>query len=161
MGALCRLLRKLEELVCDDEVQLVPRLGRITDQQGMGPTSDPEQYQQVLRKWRILMAFQMSDSQQADVTIDARDKKNNPAPLDGVPEWSTDNTDLLLLAPAADGKTCTIKALGPLGTGKVTVKADADLGSGSTEVIGVLDVEITGGQATVINVVPGTPTEQP
>jgi len=107
------------------------------------------------------MAFQMSDSQQVDVTIAPVDKKGNPAKLDGVPEWSTDNTDVLALTTSADGLTCTIMAVGPLGTGTVTVKADADLGAGTTPLIGTLEVAITGGAATTITLNPGTPTEQP
>ena len=107
------------------------------------------------------MAFSMSDSQQVVLTIKALDKKNNPAPIDGPGEWSTDNTDVLALTPAADGLSCTVVAVGPLGVGKVTVKADADMGAGVVPIVGTIDVTITAGQATTVVVDAGTPTEQP
>jgi hypothetical protein len=107
------------------------------------------------------MAFQMSDSQQVDVSIAAVDKKGQPAPLESV-QWSTDNPNLLALTPSADGKTCTIAAVGPLGSATMTAKADADMDPANTvEIIGTLDVTITGGQAVTVQLVPGTPTEQP
>jgi len=111
------------------------------------------------------MAFTMTDSQQVDVTIAPKDKRGNPAALDGVPEWSTDNSDVLALSPSADGMTCTISAVGPLtapgSPALVTVKGDADVGAGVVPIIGTLEVEITGGAATTIAITPGTPAEQP
>lgn len=43
------------------------------------------------------------------------DKKGNPVqvtPNSG--QWLTDNTDLVALAPSADGLSCNVKALGPV-----------------------------------------------
>lgn len=107
------------------------------------------------------MGLQITDSQQFDVTPQFVDKKGNPAKVDGVPEWSTDNTELLALTPAADGMSCTVAAVGPLGAAKVSLKADADLGAGIVDIFGVLDVEVTGGQATSVVLTPGAVTEQP
>ena len=107
------------------------------------------------------MAFTMSDSQQTNCSVVFVDKKGNPAPVDGVPQWLVDNPNVLALAPAADGMSCLVSAVGPLGDATVTVKADADLGSGVTEVIGTLAVTITGGTATTVTITPAAPTEQP
>lgn len=107
------------------------------------------------------MAFSMTDSQQVTVTPKFVDKNGNAANVDGVPEWSTDNTDVLSLIPAADGKSCLVSAVGPLGVGNITLKADADLGVGIRTVIGTLEVTITGGQAAAVVLEPGAPSEQP
>jgi hypothetical protein len=141
-------------------VHMVPVLGAILE--APTPATRTPQFQ---TRWpmmrRLILAFQMSDSQQVTVTIKVMDKKGNPAPVDGVPVWLTDNTELLALTPAADGLSCLVAAVGPLGTATVSVTADADLGAGVTPIVGTLDVQITGGTATTATLAPGTPTEQP
>jgi hypothetical protein len=107
------------------------------------------------------VAFQLTDSQDVVVTPKFTSKKGNPARVDGVPEWLVDNSELLALTPAADGLSCSVSAVGPLGTATVTMKADADLGSGVVDVLGTLEIEVTGGGATTVSLEPGTPTEQP
>jgi hypothetical protein len=140
-------------------LRIVPIIGPVSEQQ-RPPTPTPWFY-----KWptmgEIMAGVKMSDSQQCNVTVTFADRRGNPASVDGVPEWSTDNTDVLALEPSGDGKSCLVKAVGPLGTATVTMKADADMGQGSTPVIGTLDFEITGGAATVVKLEPGTPAEQP
>lgn len=91
------------------------------------------------------------------------DKKGNPAPIDEStpPVWSSTNTDLLTVAPSGDGKTATVSAVGPIGTAQAQVSVDLQVGDGVVPGIGVLDVEITAGLAATVNIVPGTPTEQP
>lgn len=123
-------------------------------------TPTPEHYHWPLIG-EVLAMFQLTDTQQVTVTAAFVDKKGNPAQVDGVPVWLVDNDSVLALAPAADGKSCVVSAVGPLGTAKVSMKADADLGAGVVEIIGVLDIEVTGGQATTVTLTPGTATEQP
>lgn len=108
-----------------------------------------------------IMAFKMTDTQQVSVSPKFLDKKGNPAQVDGPPEWLTDNSDVLALEPATDGLSCLVKAVGALGTGTVTVRADADLGTGVVPLIGTLEIEITGSMAMQVALTPGTPTEQP
>jgi hypothetical protein len=104
--------------------------------------------------------FQMSSTQEVNVAIKVVDNKGNPARVDGAPEWSADNSELLSLTPSADGMSCMVSAVGPLGSGMVSVEADADLGAGITPLFGVLEFQITGGTATTIEIVPGEPKEQ-
>jgi hypothetical protein len=108
-----------------------------------------------------MAAVQITATQDLPVAIKLADRKGNPGTPDGVPEWATDNTDVLALTPAADGLSCTVSAVGMLGTATVQVTADAEFGSGVTAVIGTLEVEVTPGKATVVTIEPGTPTEQP
>jgi hypothetical protein len=108
------------------------------------------------------MALTMSVTQEAMVTVKAiKDRRGNPARIDGVPSWATDNTDVLALTPAADGLSCKVSAVGMMGMAKVQVTVDADLGTGVVPVIGTLDCECTAGPATVIELEAGTPTEIP
>jgi hypothetical protein len=105
--------------------------------------------------------FQMTDSQRVTVTLNILDRKGNPAPIDGHPEWAVDNPNVIALTPSGDNLSCVVEAVGPLGAARVSVTADADLGEGVTSIVGILDIEITGGAATVINLVAGTPEEIP
>lgn len=107
------------------------------------------------------MATEITVTQQLPVTVEFRDKKGNPAKVDGAPVWATDNTDVLALTPAADGLSCNVVAVGVIGIGTVQVTADADLGAGVVPVIGTLEISVTAGAAAVVTLTPGTPTEQP
>jgi hypothetical protein len=149
----------LHDLFCN-EIRLVPKLSLITEQKTV-VVKTPQYENKYPKKGLLLMAFVLTDTQQVVVALEIKDKKGNSATVDGAPVWSVDNSELLALTPSADGLTCTVVAVGPLGTANVTVKADADLGAGVENLIGALVVEITGGVAAVINLVPGTPVEQP
>ena len=111
---------------------------------------------------RLLMAFSMSDSQQVVLgPITFVDKKGNPAPqpAGSTITWAVDNVALVALTPTPDNLSATAASVGPLGTATISVKVtDA---SSTTLAAGSVDCTITGGNATVINIPVGTPTEQP
>lgn len=143
---------------CTCPVRIVPLLGPIQEQQK--PVVKTPQYQR-RKKGDLIMAFQMSNSQFTTLHVKFVDKKGQPAPVDGPPQWSTDNSDVLALALATDGMSCTISSIGPIGAATVTLQADADLGAGVTPIIGTLDVTITGGTAVSVTIDADPPTEQP
>lgn len=105
------------------------------------------------------MAFALTSSQKTTVSVQFQDKKGHPATAENI-EWLTDSPALLALTPASDGLSCDVAAVGPLGTGLVTLKADGDLGDGETPIIGTLEVEVGAGNAAVVVLTPGTPVEQ-
>lgn len=146
--------------VCDQDhggVRIVPALGRIVEQSGPVATTPQRRGRPC---GELLMSFKMSDSQQVPLSIQFKDKKGNPAAQPpGAVAWLTDNTDLLALTPSADGLSCLVLAVGPLGTGTVTVKVVAP--DESTAAAGSIEVEIDAGNATAIEVSPGAVAEQP
>jgi len=109
-----------------------------------------------------MATFSMTDSQQVTMSVAFADKRGNPAPTPAgaqPPVWLVDQASVLSLAPAADGMSCVVKAVGPLGTATVSVKvADA---SGAPLASGSVDVTIVGGAPVQVTVTPGTPSEQP
>ncbi len=105
-------------------------------------------------------SISMTNSQQATATIQPVDKRNQPAPVDGVPVWASSDETIVTVTPAADGMSAVVAAVGPLGAAKVSVTADADLGAGVSSIFGTLDVTITQGQAVGINITLGDATEQ-
>ena len=102
----------------------------------------------------------LQDDKQVIGTLKITDKKGNPAAVDGVPVWTSDGT-LLTVTPTEDGLSATIVPIGALGHAQVTATADADLGEGVEPLIGILEVDIVGGKATVITIEAGAPTDQP
>ena len=94
------------------------------------------------------------------LTITARDRAGNAAPLDGAPVWSTSDAGLLTLAAAGDGLSAFVIPVGPIGSARVNVTADADLGDGVRELIGTIVIDVMSAEAVTIAIVAGTPEPQ-
>lgn len=155
---------KLVIHLCDSKrkkhkIRPVFRLGKFIESHG--PVAPSGYSCKRPTKGTLIMAFEMSSAQQVTVTVEFRDKKGNKAKVDGMPEWATDNSEVLTLTPAADGLSCVVAAAGPLSTANITLTADADLGTGVKPVIGTLEVTITAGEAATVVLTPGTPSDQP
>lgn len=106
------------------------------------------------------MSVTLTDIQKVALSISPVDAKGNPAAVDGIPTWLVSDETLLSLTVSPDGMSAELFALGPLGTGQVTVNADADLGSGVTTITGILDVTVVSSQATSLAITAGTPENQ-
>ncbi len=101
----------------------------------------------------------MRDDQQATLTISPKDKKGKPALVDGVPVWASSDETVVTVVPSADGLSAVAAGVAP-GSGRIVVTADADLGSGTVDLTGILEVTILAGQAASIEVTAGAPTDQ-
>jgi hypothetical protein len=104
----------------------------------------------------------MTATQQSDLTFEVEDSKGNPAQVEGTPAWASADETRVIVEAAADGMTAVIKAVGPMTTSpvQVSVTADADLGAGVKPLVGLLDVTVLAGEASVISITAGSPTEQ-
>jgi hypothetical protein len=142
-------------MACFTRYRIIPRLGLIREQSKPYPFGCKHWGKS---KGELLMAFQMTDSQQVVVTYSAVDKKGNPVTFDaGSVVTLVDNPNILVVTTAADGLSATLAANGPLGTATVTVNGAVN----GTQVSGTLGVTIVSGAPTQITITPGTPTEQP
>lgn len=101
----------------------------------------------------------LTDTQQVTGTIRPRNAQGNPAPIDGVPQWSTSNPSVATVTPSADGLTCVVRAAG-IGTTQVAVVCDADLGEGVRELTTLDDIEVKASEAVTIGIEWGTPENQ-
>ncbi len=102
----------------------------------------------------------LSDVQKVKLSIQPVDAKGNPAAVDGAPVWLSSNTEVLTVEAAEDGLSAIATAVGPLGACIVSVKADADLGEGVTELVGAVDVSVGGSAAVKIDITAGEPESQ-
>lgn len=105
------------------------------------------------------MGLQLTSTQKASLSLAAYDAKGNPAAVEGV-GWNVSDPAILTVTPGDDPATATVFAVGPVGVAQVQVKADADIGDGTRELTGTLDVEVVAGEAAVITVTAGAPDEQ-
>lgn len=100
--------------------------------------------------------------QTASANVAFTDAQGRPALVDGVPAWASSDETVLLVTPAADGMSATVATVAP-GTARVTVHADADLGAGVVDIVGVSeDVNVTVNPntfASVVTLTLGTPTD--
>lgn len=136
-----------------------PVFGIVREQSG--PVTPTLNYKGRLYGVMHMADFTMTDSQQTTLSLKYQDKKGNPAPAPaGVTvTFLVDNPAMLALTPSADGSSCLVAAVGPLGTATVSVKA-ADT-TGTTIAAGTLSIEVDGGNATNIVINPSPAVEQP
>jgi hypothetical protein len=105
----------------------------------------------------------LTATQQVVMTIKPVDAKGNPAPIEAVPEWASSNPEVLVVEPAEGAMTAIAVAVS-VGTAQVTVTAKAvDLNKDgiAADLLGVLDIEVVGGEAVAMQITAGTPVEQP
>jgi hypothetical protein len=143
------------------ETRVVFRLGAVEEQSGIVSSTRPMQRCRSRHFYRsLVLAMDLKSSQQVTFTVEFRDKKGNVVTAENV-QWATDNSEVLSLEPAADGLSCLVKAVGPLATAGITLTADGDLGDGESQIVGTAEINVVAGDATVVTLTPGAPTEQP
>lgn len=140
--------------------RLIPILGTLRNSVGK-VSKTPRHWRFPLIGGDLIVATKMNTIQQQQFSIQPVDAKGHPAKVDGAPVWLTDNTDVVALAPSADGLSCTVTAVGIPGTATIQVTADADLGTGVTPLVGKIDLTIDPAPATSIVITPGPVSDQP
>lgn len=99
------------------------------------------------------MFLKVSDS--LPLSIEIKDKFGNMAKVDGAPAWAVTDASLATVEVAADGLSAVLKPVGAVGSFKVQVSADADLGEGVKAILGELDIELLSGEAVAVALVAG------
>jgi hypothetical protein len=107
------------------------------------------------------MILTLTATQQCPLSLNITDAKGNPAEVhDPVWESSEPGTIEVVVDPT-DPLAATVRAVGPVDEASlVKFTGDADTGEGVKPIIALLDVVVTAGQATIVEIVPGTPVEQ-
>lgn len=101
----------------------------------------------------------LTTTQQVTLSIVPKDRKGNPASVDGVPAWTNSNPEVATIEPSEDGMSAVVKA-GVPGDTTISVTADADLGDGVTEIAGVGEIKVVPSAASTVELVAGEVTEQ-
>jgi len=99
----------------------------------------------------------LTDEQKCPASVTFKTQKGNPAQVDGAPVWASSNEAVAIVVPSEDGLSAEIQTPGGLGTAQISVKADALVGEGVEEIIGLLDVEVKAAGASIVEIATGTP----
>lgn len=111
------------------------------------------------------MATVLTATQQVPVAVEILDKKGNPAQVQD-PKWEASEPGVLAVTPdpadPSNGLKCLVSAVGPMDdVSLLTFTGDADLGEGVKAILGTAAFQVVAGEAMVVNIVVGTPAEQP
>lgn len=103
-----------------------------------------------------IKTMQMTDLQTAVAHIEAVDAEGNPAKLDNVPTWVSDNPGTVIVEASPDGMSAVFSSPtpGPLGSAVVTVSAIV----AGNPVEATVSVDIIASDAVAINVTTDAPT---
>lgn len=99
-------------------------------------------------------------SQALPLSVAFADAKGNPAQVEGKPAWALTDESLAILEVAEDGLSALLKPIGPLGSFKVQVSADGDLGEGVKSIVGELAIDLIAADAVSVVISAGEPVEQ-
>ena len=91
------------------------------------------------------------------------DAEGNPAAIDGEVAWTSSDETIATVTPeTGDSTIITVFPEGPVGQVQITATADADLGTGTRELITVCDITIVAGEAVSGTISPvGSPVDKP
>jgi hypothetical protein len=98
----------------------------------------------------------ITNEQKVQITLTPVTDTGRPAKLDGKPEWSVVTGDSTLDV-AADGLSAFLVSADDPGDTDFLVKADADLGSGVTEISDTIRLSVAGAQAKNLGLKAGQP----
>jgi hypothetical protein len=72
-------------------------------------------------------------------------------PVDGVPVWTVEDPNIVVVTPSDDGLSAVISARGPAGETRVYVDADANLSFGVRTIRGILQVIVEESGAVTVS----------
>jgi hypothetical protein len=98
----------------------------------------------------------LTADQQVTLTAVYTDKYGNTAPIDGQPTWETSVDGIVVVKPAEDAMSAEVITVGPIGQVQVRAIADALPGASEKLIIGILDIEVAGGEARIVTLNAGT-----
>jgi hypothetical protein len=101
------------------------------------------------------MAYTIPVSHSVELQISYVDAHGNPAVVDGEVTWlSSDENVAGVVADASDSTRATLESGTGAGQAQITATADADLGSGSREIVTLMDVSVIPGEAVAGTISP-------
>jgi two-component sensor histidine kinase len=101
------------------------------------------------------VAFQLRDSDQVALEVEALDSEGEPAAA--TTTFASSDEDIVTVRDNGDGTALAIASPGAAGLGTATVTATVTQKSSGDTLEGTFDIEVVAGDAVTVNVVAGTP----
>jgi hypothetical protein len=113
-----------------------------------------------LRYGGPIVAFQLRDTEQVPLSIEALTAEGNPAAI--TTSWTTSDDVLASVTPTGDNEALVVASpTDAPGLGPVVITAEStDTSDGSIH-SSTFEIDVVAGDAVVFNVVAGTPEEKP
>lgn len=103
----------------------------------------------------------MTNSQKLTLSVQPVDKRGDPASVEpGSAVWAIDDATLATVTASSDGLSADVAALGPQGSTRIVLSADADLGAGVVTIFGEYQLTVTAGAAVGFKITASEPVEQ-
>jgi hypothetical protein len=105
------------------------------------------------------VAFQLRDSQQVTLSVEALDAEGNPANV--TTAWSSSDTSIASVTDGGDGTALVVASPEADGLGTTTIKVTVTDNSDGDVHEGTFEVEVIAGDAVTVNISAGTPEDKP
>jgi len=114
-------------------------------------------------KARAPMSYTLPTDMMVGVQVTYTDAKGNPATVDGDVVWTSSDDNIAGAEPDAEDSTkANIVPAAKIGNVQITATADADLGSGVSNIIAVMSLTVVAGEAVAATIAPtGDPVPIP
>src|SRR5438552_12098989 len=106
-----------------------------------------------------IVAFQLHDSEQVTLTVEALDSEGNTAAASVA--WSNSDDTIVAVTDNGDGSALVVASPGAGGLGTSTITCDVTDTSDGDVHSGTFDVEVIAGDAISVNITAGTPEPKP
>lgn len=101
----------------------------------------------------------LTDVQEVSLLVAGESAAGNPAALEGIAVTSSDETVITVSTGEAENEFW-LSSTGKVGTSQIQVKADARIGPGVSELLGVETLNVVGGEAIKLNLQFGEPSDR-
>jgi hypothetical protein len=102
------------------------------------------------------MPVTLLPGQSVSGTLKPESSPGVPAPVDGIPEWTSSNPSIASVEPSADGLSARVTYVGA-GTSQIGATVDADMTTGTRALNVIDDVICAVQEATTVGIEWGTP----
>jgi hypothetical protein len=119
----------------------------------------PKPHRGVIHMGEPIMAFQLHDSEQVSIEVEALDSEGNPA--DATTVITSSDEAVVGCTDNGDGTALLVASPGAAGLGTSTVTATVTNKDDGVSLTGSFDVEVIAGDAVAVNIIPGTPEAKP
>ena len=102
-----------------------------------------------------IVAFQLRDDQQVELSVEALDAEGNPASVTTV--FSSSDASIVAVTDRGDGTAMAVASPGAAGLGMATITAEVTDKSDGDVHTGTFDIEVVAGDAVTVNILAGEP----
>lgn len=135
---------------------LIVLKNKYIGQLGPGPSAESVIFYLLIGSKKVKVDhMQLKVTAKLPVSVEFKDKFGNAAKVDGAPKWDVTDPSLGAIVASEDGLSAEFTPAGIVGSLKLQVSADADLGTGIQTIAGELSIDLLPGDAEIVEIKAG------